>query len=719
MDPLLGVDFPEMSYDEFLLNWEAFAASNLVGDPPVIPEPEALTELNSHDTTDLFDGFIVHPDQDYVPWVQEATAVDNYYPHEGTGISNTRKITGNPEKSIKKADVYKDKEKCLYYQQGYTRLLRQTLRPLIIATLHNVIGQVDDTHHRSSNRENRKTPKSVHLSKEKARRARLEVDGVEKGGSGRRRNKVAVRDGTLGIQLSNGLWAPAIYHHEIRAELVTEAPPKLYQHLPASGSDELDVTSYYEPHKNWGFESRGDRPDVCFEWTAREASMDRQTGIMRYKGLIVLDYFTNKPIKDLPIPSCISSKVEGGRLEAMLRENHHRISKQDFRARMPPLVSGIPPPSEGALGMRMNRFRALAGLPSWNPRDGSSEKKRALIQCIPAATMEMILQQNSTRTFRDLDAQEIAYVDSQTRGSNPEKAGGRRLTSEDRQRANAARDSMVMGYKPVNPNAVASMASDGSERQLPHGSKDHFGRVAASVQSRGRKGESHEAHQDGASLRRKRRRNEGKEIAVSHDDVPKTKTKRRDTHRDTSIQCARGTNQQVQPLNFSQMPKTSSITSKPIEFGPKPIENRRYAKTKAKGHPGGLGNQVDFGDFEATNKRNRNSRLNPCQSPIGPSTRGASSYPATQDTDYRLKAPANDDEASIIAKYIRFTTSDIIRILGHQPPSVPHGESYMNQWKFLSTWYIEHCPLDPLPQIWQCTKPWNGWPNETMSETWI
>ncbi len=53
MDPFLGADSPEMSYYELLLNWEAFAASNLVGDPPVIPEPEALTELNSHDTTDL------------------------------------------------------------------------------------------------------------------------------------------------------------------------------------------------------------------------------------------------------------------------------------------------------------------------------------------------------------------------------------------------------------------------------------------------------------------------------------------------------------------------------------------------------------------------------------------------------------------------------------------------------------------------------------------
>ena len=409
-----------------------------------------------------------------------------------------------------------------------------------------MVGQVDDTHHRSSNRENRKTPRKVHLSKEKARRARLGADGVEKGESGRRKQKVAVRNGTLYLQISNDIWAPAIYHHEIRGELIADAPPQRYRHLPASGSDELDVTSYYEPHKNWGFQSRDDRPDVCFEWTAREAPTDREPGIMKYKGIIVLDYFTNKPIRDFPIPSCISSKVEGGRLEAMLRENHHRISKQEFRARMPPLVSGIPPPSEGALGMRMNRFRALAGLPSPNPRDGSSEKKRALIQCIPAATMEMILQQNSTRSFRDLDAREIAYVDSQTRGSNPKKAGGRRLSSEDRQRANAARNSMVMGYKPVNPNAVASMTD------------------VASIHNRSRKGESHEAHQDGASLRRKRRRTEGKEIAVSHSDVPKTKTKRRDTDRD--IQCARGTNQQVQPLNFSQKPKASSNTSKPIEL---------------------------------------------------------------------------------------------------------------------------------------------------------
>ncbi|KAL8856663.1 MAG: hypothetical protein Q9178_006730 [Gyalolechia marmorata] len=718
MDPSLGTDFPEISYDEFLQNWEAFAASNLVGDPPVIPEPEALTEPNSHDTTDLFDGFIVQPDQDYVPCFQEATVVDNYYPHEGTGIFNTRQEEMPLLSTRLHETIAANTSATENSRFEYTKEDGATKKPATTySNPDNMLGRLDDTHNLSSSRENRKTPGnrkapiSVHLSKEKARRARLEGDRVEKAESGRRKRKVAVRDGNFCVQLSNDLWAPAVYHREIRAELVAEAPPHRYRHLPASGSDELDVTSYFEPHKDWGFESRDDRPDVCFEWTAREASTDEQPGIMKHKGLIVLDNITNKPIRDFPIPSCISSKVEGGRLEAMLRENHHRISKQDFRARMPHLVSGIPPPSEGALGMRMNRFRALAGLPSSNPRGGSSEKKRALIQCIPAATMETILQQNSTRKFRDLDAQEIAYVDSQTRGSNPEKAGGRRLTSEDRQRANAARNSMVMGYKPVNPNAVTSMTGVRNDLDAANVARRRGSERLYTAN------DDDEAHQDGASLRRKRRRYEGKEVAVSHNDVPKTKTKRRDTHRD--IQCARGTNQQVQPLNFSQMPKASSITSEPIEFGPKPIENRRYAKTEAKGHPGVLGNQVDFGDFEATNKRNRNSRLNPCQSPIGPSTRGASSSPATQDLDYRLKAPANDDEASTIAKYIRFITSDIIRILGHQPPSVPHGESYMNQWKFLSTWYIEHCPLDPLPQIWQCTKPWNGWPNETMSDTWI
>ncbi|KAL8910093.1 MAG: hypothetical protein Q9171_004585 [Xanthocarpia ochracea] len=71
-----------------------------------------------------------------------------------------------------------------------------------------------------------------------------------------------------GDLLSSDLWAPAVYQHEIRAELIAEAPPQQYRHLPASGSDELDVTSYYEPHKNWGLESRDDRPDVCFDWNA-------------------------------------------------------------------------------------------------------------------------------------------------------------------------------------------------------------------------------------------------------------------------------------------------------------------------------------------------------------------------------------------------------------------------------------------------------------------
>lgn len=61
----------------------------------------------------------------------------------------------------------------------------------------------------------------------------------------------------------------AVYHDDIRAELVAQAPPELYRHLPASGTDELDVTTFYEPHKDWGFGARNERPDASEDPTEK------------------------------------------------------------------------------------------------------------------------------------------------------------------------------------------------------------------------------------------------------------------------------------------------------------------------------------------------------------------------------------------------------------------------------------------------------------------
>lgn len=82
---------------------------------------------------------------------------------------------------------------------------------------------------------------------------------------------------------------------------------------------------------------------------------------------------------------------------------------------------------ETAIGMRRIRYRTRAGLLSFQPREGSLEKKKALVQCIPKDIMAQILTSNSLRCWRDNNDQEIAYISKASEGKHFAKAGPRRL----------------------------------------------------------------------------------------------------------------------------------------------------------------------------------------------------------------------------------------------------------------------------------------------------
>ncbi|KAL8994609.1 MAG: hypothetical protein Q9169_005471 [Polycauliona sp. 2 TL-2023] len=158
----------------------------------------------------------------------------------------------------------------------------------------------------------------------------IAADDLLSGPSTKGKFTVRTIDGEMQVLLSRNDWASAIYHDQIRAQLVVLAPPNGpdgYVHEPASGKDKLDVTTYYEPHKDWGFNSRGNRPDVCFQWVARSNTTlpTPKFEFMMHGGAIVLDRLTDRAIQDLPMPSCISSQVEGGRLEAMVRLHGRQV----------------------------------------------------------------------------------------------------------------------------------------------------------------------------------------------------------------------------------------------------------------------------------------------------------------------------------------------------------------------------------------------------------
>ncbi|KAL8667722.1 MAG: hypothetical protein Q9202_000577 [Teloschistes flavicans] len=303
----------------------------------------------------------------------------------------------------------------------------------------------------------------------------------------RPKQRIARIDGKMVVYHERAWW-PAIFHRDLKAEKIAEAPPGMYAHMPACGRDELDVTSYWPDHHDWGFSRRTDRPDVLFEFFAREKQSVSYPGVMFSQGKIVVDE-DEIPIVNWPIPFCLSSQVEGARLEAMSRENGNRITKDDFKARMPPdylsrYGERKAVAKAGALGMRRQRFRDQAGLVAFEFKQGGDSRKRAIVQCIPPADMAKVLLTNSTRHVPDLSIEARAYVGCTNRGTEPQKAGKNRVTEEQRKTQYAKKNKVFQGFEPPNPAAwpygdnimddkrAIANARASSREMLPIGSHD-------------------------------------------------------------------------------------------------------------------------------------------------------------------------------------------------------------------------------------------------------
>ena len=581
-------------------------------------------------------------------------------------------------------------------------------------------------------------------------------------------------NGKLHVELYPGNWIPAVYHSDIRAELVAQAPPELYDHQPAAGSQgQLDVTTYYEPHRAWGFKMRSHRPDVCFEWLGRESSVTDNPGYMRHDGLIVLDPFTNFPIQDLPMPSCISSKIEGGRMEAMVRlHGHEVITKEAIRARMPVVEAPYASRILGILTIRMERFRDEAGLPTTNPRPGPAGKKNALVQCIPVAVMEQILVANSTRMFRDLNHHERAFMDRFTQGTKSENPRPRTMDHQKWAEAHENKLRVGNGYRPVNPNVEPfgadilddRTATDAARtrRGLPqifsrvHNSSSepkekgnssnqpHLAHHVAVTQQRRGNEESPKstpgAHLDELGHRRKRSRDQDTEVSDHHGNAQKVQ--RRQVHQ--GVHGVRAVSRQVNQAN--DLPMFKELHSRSPSYQPYP----HPAMSKHMDIPANSGNSnwlcstepgqsipadedqsalpASFDEFRSQNDSIWCSQLRPDDQPREGSIQGLDWYPPMPDPpaigteldhpvsqDYRFKAPGNDEEAMKIAICLQLSIQDINLSLAVEPPDLPRDESYMGQWEILWVWYVGMCPFDPVPPIWQCTKPWfEGWPSEEM-----
>ncbi|KAI4265722.1 MAG: hypothetical protein L6R35_007054 [Caloplaca aegaea] len=103
--------------------------------------------------------------------------------------------------------------------------------------------------------------------------------------------------------------------------------------------------------------------------------------------------------------------------------------------------------------MRKNRYRARTGLLAFHPREGSLEKKKGIVQCIPKDIMAQILTSNSLRCWRDSNDTEVAYVSRASEGKYLAKAGSKRLPDDVRADRMVGKNMKILSFKPPNPDA--------------------------------------------------------------------------------------------------------------------------------------------------------------------------------------------------------------------------------------------------------------------------
>ena len=200
------------------------------------------------------------------------------------------------------------------------------------------------------------------------------------------------------LEPNTGKWLPAAPHEIFRAEFIRkdEAKYSPYNIPPEKGKMKLDVTSNCDIglQNSWTFDKDGfakivdgiGNPVGFINKPPEDTPRYPDSDYLYHNGLIMLDP-DDRPVLDWrDIPLCFSSKLEGGRMEA-LRRVFPWLRLPDFRARMPRCASNeqgqaIPLGGISTLGQRMARFRESIGCGPWIERNGPAAKKRKLAKKI-------------------------------------------------------------------------------------------------------------------------------------------------------------------------------------------------------------------------------------------------------------------------------------------------------------------------------------------------
>ena len=290
--------------------------------------------------------------------------------------------------------------------------------------------------------------------KRKAKSRANPVDGQPKSKRAKRREQVASEHGEVSaaadkpkglVELREGvlswfdsddsIWRKAAYHDSYREQFILEDMYEGNYLIPPAGGKGTDITTPCSAHnqlawnladrESWGniVDPNGNKVLYLVSRPGKQYSV--QPPRLWFQDDCVLIDGDNHPVRPFSgIPRCFSSKLEGGRMEALRRILPMTV--QDFRARMPrfgPSGKALSFPS--TFGHRAARWRSQYQVPAWLPRAASGVLKQQILDQLPEGE-----NATSTEGLKVLSRSEIEERKSSTRGKHLYKANGRAVSEE-------------------------------------------------------------------------------------------------------------------------------------------------------------------------------------------------------------------------------------------------------------------------------------------------
>lgn len=288
-------------------------------------------------------------------------------------------------------------------------------------------------------------------SKRQARRQKIEAEHGNIGARDMPKGKT--RMGSNGLEWwdkDQQIWRSAAPHDNYRNEMIhLDRMFGRYDFTPKHGVHEDDVTTFSHAYgqQHWNLENRstwgnirddnGNQVMYLLDQPLARETEPVSSGFMIFNGLLMLDPDDN-PINDWPgLPRCFSSQLEGARMEALRRI--YPMTIPDFRARMPRNIKNKGGATRSLFGLstfnhRLLRFRRDYECPAWVTREKEHGLKKFTLERLAAEGSSSAGSPSlTTESLTPPSKYEKERRKLENAGKNPEKAGGRAITEEERE----------------------------------------------------------------------------------------------------------------------------------------------------------------------------------------------------------------------------------------------------------------------------------------------